>query len=99
MEISRKAAGGLSPGQDAVCDVLAKMLAAAKRGEIDAIAIVACSGDGAMSTDFKGAQGFECQLNMGIDHVKQQVRMSFLHACSQPASSVIMPDSGIIRPS
>lgn len=97
MDLSKKAIGGLSPGQDAVCDLLAKLLAAAKRGELDAIAIVACGADGSMKTEFKGVLGFECQLNMGIDHVKHQVRMSFIQACSAP--QLIQPDNSIIRPS
>jgi len=84
-------AGDLTPGQDAVCNVLARMLAAAKRGELDAIAVVCVSADGALLTDFKGTLGFECQLNMGLDHVKDGVKRSFLQA-QLPPSAIIRPD-------
>lgn len=74
----------LTPGQDAVVSMLAKMLAAAKRGELDAGAVVCVGKDGALLTDFKGTFGLECQLNMGLDHLKGGVALSFLQ--SQQAS-------------
>jgi hypothetical protein len=68
----------LTPGQDAVCNTLALMLAGAKRGEIDAIAVVAVSAQGRLLTDFKGNSGGECVLNMGLDILKSNVAMSLM---------------------
>ena len=78
----------LTPGQDAVVNTLAKMLAAAKRGEVDAVAVCGVGAAGALMTDFKGTLGFECQLNMGLDHLKGGVALSFLQ--SQQNTSPIL---------
>ena len=81
----------LNPGQDAVCGVLARMLGEAKRGELDAIAVVAVGASGSMLTDFKGCLGYEAQLNLGLDHLKEGVVRSFLQSQSTPPA-IIRPD-------
>jgi NAD(P)-dependent dehydrogenase (short-subunit alcohol dehydrogenase family) len=96
MDISRKALGQLTPAQDAVAALLAKFLAAAKRGELDAVVIAAASCDGAMQIDFKGAGGLECALNMGLDVLKGNVKGSFLHA-QAPEPQILRPEGGIIK--
>lgn len=94
-----RATGRLTPGQDAAVNLLAKLLASAKRGEIDAVAVVACGADGRLDTDIKGAGGFECQINMALDHLKAGIRMQFLQSCAAPsAPSIITPDHGLIVP-
>lgn len=81
----------LTAGQEAVVNMLAKMLAAARRGEIDAGAVVCVGKDGTLMPDFKGTLGFECQLNMGLDHLKGAVALSFLQMQQVAQPAIIRP--------
>jgi hypothetical protein len=81
----------LTAGQDAVCNLLAAMLASAKRGEIDAVAMVAVNAAGRLLTDFKGNSGGECVINMGLDILKGNVALSLIQQQRPPTPRVLRP--------
>lgn len=72
--------GHLDPASEACVDMLEKVLADAKAGRVQSIALVAC-GQGGMGPAFVGAD--IPSLNLGLDLVKRQMQDALVQQAMQ----------------
>lgn len=74
-----------------VIRALARVMAAARAGNIDAVAIVAVGMDGVPDSSFGGEAELLPSVNMGLDLLKQQVVFRAMKALEQPTTSIVRP--------
>lgn len=77
-----------------VVHALARVLAEARAGNVEAVAIVAVSGDGIPDVSFGGESELMPSANIGLDLLKQSFIVRVMKEMEKPVSRVMMPASG-----
>jgi hypothetical protein len=79
---------GRERANDKACSALAKVLADAKRGQVQLVAIIAVGGDGQPRVIFGGEADLTPSVNLGADILKATIM----------AQIIAQPGPGILRP-
>ncbi len=74
-----------------VVRALARVLADARAGNIEAVAIVACSPDGVPDVSFGGESELIPSVNLGIDALKLNFVSQLTRALPQPVAAIRRP--------
>jgi hypothetical protein len=75
-----------------VLRVLAKAMVDARAGNIEAVAIVACTPDGRPLPSFGGEAELMPSVNIGLDMLKQQILFHVIGSLEQqPTTSIVRP--------
>lgn len=75
-----------------VIRALARVMAAARAGDVEAVAIIACSADGVPDNSFGGEAELFPSVNLGIDMLKAELIARARGAVlDQPVSALVRP--------
>lgn len=74
-----------------VLRALARVMVAARAGNVEAVAIVAVDGSGQPDASFGGEADFLPSVNLGLDSLKAQFVFRSMQASEQPTTSIVRP--------
>jgi len=77
-----------------VLRALARVMAEARAGNVEAVAIVAVGDTGVPDASFGGEAELLPSINMGLDLLKAQFVFRAMKATEQPTTSIVRPASG-----
>ena len=78
-----------------VLRLLARIIANARAGDVEAVVIVAVKADGMPDVSFGGAMELMPSANLGVDMFKAQLMIQASRLEHQPVSSLVRPASGL----
>jgi len=78
-----------------VIRALAKAMAEARAGNVEAVMIVSASPEGIPDASFGGEAEFMPTINLGIDLAKQNVLAQCAQIVMKPTTSLVRPASGL----
>lgn len=76
-----------------VLSALARVTAEARAGNVEAVAIVAVSGDGIPDVSFGGEAELMPSANIGLDLLKQSFVVRVMKEMEKPVSKIAIPTS------
>lgn len=79
-----------------VLRLLARIMADARAGNVEAVVIVAVKGDGMPDVSFGGAMELMPSANLGVDMFKHQLMQQATRLEHQPVSPLVRPASGLL---
>jgi hypothetical protein len=77
-----------------VVHALARVLAEARAGNVEAVAIIAVAPDGVPDVSFGGEAELMPSANVGLDLLKQSFMVRVMKEMEKPVSKVMMPANG-----
>ena len=76
-----------------VMRALARVMARARAGDVEAVAIIACGADGVPEPSFGGEAELMPSINIGLDALKQQFVFRTMQTMDQPTTPIVRPAS------
>ena len=74
-----------------VLRALARVMASARAGNVEAIAIVAVDGNGTPEPSCGGEAELMPSVNIGLDMMKQQILFRVMQSIEKPVTSIVRP--------